>query len=46
MRLFRPVILMLLGTVKRLRDQLPVGNTIAAQLVGDDLPGLAAMTSQ
>jgi len=43
MRLLRPIILILLGTVDRLRDKLTVSNTIASQLIRNDLPGLAAM---
>ena len=43
MRLLSPIILILLRAVDRLRHQFPVGDTIAAQLVRDDLPGLATV---
>ena len=43
MRVLSPIILILLGTVERLRDELTVSNTIASQFIGHDLPGLAAM---
>ena len=38
-----PIILALLDTMERLRDELTVSNTIASQFVDHDLPGLAAM---
>ena len=43
MRLLSPIILILLSTVDRLRNQLPMSHAIAAQLVRHDLPGLATM---
>jgi len=46
MGLLSPVILILLGTVDRLGYQLSLGNSIAAQLIRNDLSGLAAMTAQ
>ena len=46
MRLFRSIILVLLGTVDRLRNQFPMSNTIASQRISHDLPGLIAMTAQ
>jgi len=46
MRLLGTIILILFGTVDRLRDQFPVSNTIAAQLICNDLPGVAAVTAQ
>ena len=46
MRLLGPIILILLSTVDCLRNQFSVSNTIAAQLIGYDLPGLVAMTAQ
>ena len=45
-RLLHPIILILLGTVDYLGHQLPMGDTIATQLVSHDLPGLADMTMQ
>jgi hypothetical protein len=38
MGLFSPVILVLLDTVKCLRDKLAMGHAIASQFIGDDLP--------
>jgi len=46
MRLFRPIILILLSTVDRLRNQFSVSKTIAAQLIRHDLPRLSRMASQ
>ena len=46
MGLLGPVILILLGTVDRFRNQFPESNAVAAQLIGHDLPGFAAMTPQ
>ena len=46
MRLFSPIILILLGTVDRLRDQFPMRDAIASQFICQDLPGLPAMASQ
>jgi len=46
MGLLSPIILILLGTVDRLRDELTVSNTIASQFIGHDLPGFTAMTAQ
>ena len=46
MRLLRSIILILLGTVDRLRNQLPVSHAIAAQFVSHDLSGFAAMVTQ
>ena len=43
MRLLSAVVLILFGTVDRLRHQLSVSHPIAAQLVRHDLPGLATM---
>ena len=43
MRLIRPIILIMLSTVDGLRDQIPVCDTIAAQLIRDDLPGFCTM---
>ena len=43
MRLLCPIILILLSTVDRLRNQLPMGDSIAAQFICHDLPGFAAM---
>ena len=41
-----PVILILLSAVDRLRYQLPMGNAITPQFVGNDLSRLAAMAVQ
>jgi len=46
MRLLCPIVLVLFGTVDRLGYQLSMGDTIASQLVGHDLPGLASVASQ
>ena len=43
MGLLCPIILILLSTVDRFRNQLPMSNTIAAQFVSHDLPGFTAM---
>ena len=43
MRLLGPVILILLGTVDRFRNQLPVGHPVTSQLVSYDFPGFAPM---
>jgi hypothetical protein len=45
-RLLSPIILILFGTVDRFRDQFPMSNPIATQLVCHYLPGIAAMTAQ
>ena len=45
-RLLSPVILILLSTVDRSRNQLPMSNTVTSQFVGHDLPGFTAMVSQ
>ena len=45
-RLLDSVVLIPLGAVDRLRNQFSVSDSIAAQLICDDLPGLTAMTSQ
>ena len=44
MGLLSPIILILFGTVDRLRDQLSMGDTIASQFIGHDLPGFALVT--
>ena len=46
MRLFRSIILILSSAVGGLWNQLPVSNTIAAQLIGHSFPGLAAINAQ
>jgi hypothetical protein len=46
MGLLGPVILILLGTVDRLRKQFPVSDSIAPQLISHDLPRLTAMRPQ
>jgi hypothetical protein len=46
MRLLRPIILILLGAVDRFGYQLAMRHTIATQLIGDNLPRLATITSQ
>ena len=46
MRLLYSIILVLLGTVDRLRNQFPISDTITTQLVCHDLPRLTTMTSQ
>jgi hypothetical protein len=46
MGLLCPIILVLLSAVDRFWDQLPMDNTISAQFVGNDLPGLAAIATQ
>lgn len=54
MRLLGSIVLILLGAVDRLGHQLTracpaslgMSNAVAAQLIGNDLPGLAAMGSQ
>ncbi len=43
MRLLSPIILILLSTVDRFRNQFPMGNAIACQLVSYDLPRFTAM---
>jgi hypothetical protein len=46
MGLLCPIILILFGAVDRFWNQFPLSNAIAAQFIGNDLPGLAAMASQ
>jgi hypothetical protein len=46
MRLFDPIILILLGAVDRLRHDLPMGDWITSQLISDDLPGFTSIASQ
>jgi hypothetical protein len=46
MRLLCPIILILFSAVNRLGDQFPVSNSIAKQLIRNDLPGFTAMVSQ
>jgi len=38
MRLLSPIILILFGTVDRVRNQFPMSNAIAPQFIGDYLP--------
>jgi hypothetical protein len=45
MRLLCPIILILLRTVDRVRNQLTMCDSITAQFIGNDLPGLAAIVS-
>ena len=44
MRLLCSIILILLSAVDRVRNQFPMSNTIAAQLVSHDLPRLTTVT--
>ena len=43
MGLLDSVILILLSTVDRLRDQIPMSDAIASKLICDDFPGFTAM---
>ena len=45
-RLFGPVVLILLSAVDHFRNQLTMSNTVTTELVRHDLPGLTAMISQ
>ena len=45
-RLFCPIILILLRAVNRLRNNLPMSHGITAQLICHDLPGSTTMTAQ
>ena len=45
-RLLGPIILILLGTVNRLRNQFPMSYAIAPQFISHDLPGFSAMGAQ
>ena len=45
-RLFYTIVLTLFGTVDRLWNQLPMGNTIAPRLVRQDLPGFVTQGMQ
>jgi hypothetical protein len=40
------IILILFSAVYRLGDEFPMSNTVTAQLISHDLPGLPSMTSQ
>ena len=44
--LLSPIIFILLSTVYRARNQLPMSDTIAAQLIRHDLSGLTTMATQ
>ena len=46
MGLLCPIILILLHTVDRVRNQFPVSDTVTSQFISHDFPGLAAMASQ
>jgi hypothetical protein len=40
-----PIILILLRTVDRVRNQFPVSDTVTSQFIGHDFPGFAAIVS-
>jgi hypothetical protein len=46
MRLLRPIIRIPGGIMNRFRNQLPVSNSIASQLIRHDFPGFATMAPQ
>ena len=46
MRLFGPIILILLGTVNRVSNHLPMRYAIAPQFIRHDLPGLPSVAPQ
>ena len=45
MRLLCPIILILLRTVDRVRNQFPVCNSVTSQFISHDFPGFAAIVS-
>jgi len=45
MRLLCPIILILLRTVDRVRNQFPVSDTVSSQFISHDFPGFAAIVS-